>query len=68
MPKILTNVEMLKRVTVWVDAPQWEKLSVIVPNRSEFIREQIDIVVAANRSKWAKKRGKVEKNASQGSV
>jgi hypothetical protein len=43
MPRILVNVENIKRVTVWVDERHWDELAKIVPNRSDFIRTKIMI-------------------------
>ncbi len=52
MPKILLNVENLKRVTVWVDSPKWDQLAQVVENRSAFLREQIDVkLIRDKRSK-----------------
>jgi len=59
MPKILTNVEMLKRVTVCVDSPKWDQLADLVPNRSEFLRQQIEIKII--RDKRSKERRSGEK-------
>jgi hypothetical protein len=54
MPKILLNVENLKRVTVWVDSPKWEKLAGVVENRSAFLREQIEIKLIRDKRKCEK--------------
>jgi hypothetical protein len=61
MPKILTNVEMLKRVTVWVDSPKWDQLADLVPNRSEFLRQQIEIKIIRDKRSKERRSGSGDK-------